>query len=428
MEHLLFLAHRIPYPPNKGDKVRSYHLLRYLAARYAVHLGAFVDDKGDWAFVEELRELCAAVHLVRLNPRLRRLKSLSGLLSGEPLTLPYFRSASMQRWVNEVFEKSPITRVVVFSSAMAQYVTRHLEPDVRSVLDFVDVDSDKWRQYAAGRAWPLCALYRREADTLLSFERKAAAAFEASLFVSDAEAALFRRLAPERAHRVLPVSNGVDHHYFSPDRLYTNPYPADEMPIVFTGAMDYWANIDAVRWFAGRVFPEVRARAPAARFYIVGARPASSVRGLARHTGVRVTGTVDDVRPWLAHARIVVAPLRVARGVQNKVLEAMAMGKPILASAPALEGLEPGHDLQAIRHDRPHDFVGQALRLLRHSEPGAAAGRRRRYVRERYDWGRNLSRLEATLEREAPMAPAGVHGEGDMARAEPRGEAGAPAS
>src|SRR3569623_858504 len=248
MKELLFLAHRIPYPPNKGDKLRSYNLLKQLGRDYRVPLGAFIDEADDWRHVE----------------------------------------AAAGR---------------------------------RRVMDFVDIDSDKWQQYAEARRWPLSWVYRREARTLLQYERAVAATFDASVFVSDSEADLFKRLAPECAARVWSIHNGVDTAYFDPVQSFTPPYPLYEKPIVFTGAMDYWANVEAVNWFAREVFPVVRAADEEARFYIVGARPAAEVQALRRLPGVIVVGAVDDIRPYLAHAALAVAPLRIARGVQNKVLE-----------------------------------------------------------------------------------------------------------
>ena len=395
MKHLLFLAHRIPYPPTKGDKVRSYHLLKYLAARYRVHLGAFVDDAADLEHAGVLRELCEECHLVSLNPALARVRSLAGLISGDPLTLPYYHSARMRRWVDEVLQAKSVECALVFSAAMAQYVMT--ATGVRRVADLVDVDSDKWRQYAATRHWPSSAIYRRESRTLLRYERRVARRFDATVFVSAAEAALFRELAPETSNKVWHVSNGVDFEYFSPERSYANPYGDGERVIVFTGAMDYWPNVDAVVWFSREVFPAIRRRLPNATFYVVGARPAPSVKDLARLPGVRVTGAVPDIRPYLAHGELAVAPLRMARGVQNKVLEAMAMARPVLASPQAVQGIEARHGSEVMVAADANAFVEQALHLLGqdNANPTGAVGRAR--VLASYSWDRSLSRFEGFL-------------------------------
>lgn len=402
MQSLLFLAHRIPYPPTKGDKVRSYHLLKYLAGRYRVHLGAFVDDAADLEHADALRELCQECHLVRLNTTLAKVKSLAGLVAGEPLTLPYYRSASMRQWVNELLRATPVQGVLVFSAAMAQYVMP--ATSIRRVADLVDVDSDKWRQYAATRLWPYSAIYRRESRALLRYEREIAREFDATVFVSAAEAGLFRQLAPEAVNKVWHVNNGVDCDYFSPERTYANPYDEGEQVLVFTGAMDYWPNVDAVIAFAREVFPAIHRQVSGARFYIVGARPAPEVKRLAELPGVRVTGAVSDIRPYLAYAKLAVAPLRLARGVQNKVLEAMAMAKPVLASPQAAEGIEARVGKELLVAADSAEFVRQASRLLNQDSvaENGVAGRAR--VLASYAWHSSLSRFEQLLAGDAGFA------------------------
>jgi sugar transferase (PEP-CTERM/EpsH1 system associated) len=409
MRELLFLAHRIPYPPDKGDKIRSFHLLQRLARRYRVHLGAFIDDKRDWSHVEQVKKMCAETCFVALHATRAKLRSLAALATGGPLTLPYFRSARMARWVDDMLRSRRIDLALVFSSAMAQYVERAAPDRVRRVLDFVDLDSDKWRQYSERKRGPARWLYRREAETLFEVERRYAAAFDASLFVSEAEARLFTAQAPEAAARVCVVENGVDTEYFSPQRVYPNPYLADEAVVVFTGAMDYWANVDAVAWFAREVFPRVLSNFPQARFYIVGTRPTRAVRDLAQLPGIRVTGAVPDTRPYLAHARAAVAPLRIARGVQNKVLEAMAMARPVVASRQAADGIRPCAELLEWSTDAPEAAARLLLKLLREPAPAALGVALRAHVSRHYSWHENLARVEAILEGEAPVrSPARV--------------------
>ncbi|MDQ2694247.1 MAG: TIGR03087 family PEP-CTERM/XrtA system glycosyltransferase, partial [Pseudomonadota bacterium] len=374
MDELLFLTHRLPYPPNKGDKIRSWHWLRHLSGRYRVHLGTFIDDPADWRYADAVRRCCGETCLVPLHPRRARLRSLTGLLRGEALTLAYYRSAALQGWIDGLLERTAVDRVLVFSSAMAQFVQGPRYRRLRRIVDFVDVDSAKWSQYALTRPWPMSAVYRREAGALLRFERMTAAAAAASVFVSAEEAALFRQLAPEAA-ATLAIANGVDTDYFDPQRDYPDPYPAAAPVLAFTGAMDYWPNVDAVCWFAGAVLPLVRQALPQAQFYVVGARPAAAVRRLAARPGVTVTGAVADVRPYLAHAGAAVAPLRIARGVQNKVLEAMAMARPVLATRAAMDGILPCPDLQHLVADDPHRLAGQAVALLAEGDRGGA-GRR----------------------------------------------------
>lgn len=398
-EGLLFLAHRIPFPPNKGDKIRSFHLLRHLSARYAIHLGAFVDDPDDWQYRDALEPWCTSIRLFPLHPRRAKLASLSGVLTGEALTLPYYRNRKLAAWAKGLADTGTVRRGLAYSSAMAQFMPAGL---ARRVLDMVDVDSDKWTQYAATQRWPLSWVYAREGRKLADWEARVAEDFDATLLVSHDEAALLQQRAPHACDKISAFENGVDADYFSPARDYPNPYPADVQGVVFTGAMDYWPNIDAVSWFAERIFPAVREAVPAAQFTIVGSRPGEVVRALARQPGVVVTGSVPDVRPYLAHAACAVAPLRIARGVQNKVLEAMAMARPVVASAQAAEG---------IRAEAGRDFVlaqGEAefaLAVVAQLQTASSAAPARACVLAHYDWARNLSAIDPLFEAASAATP-----------------------
>ena len=396
MEDLLFLAHRIPYPPDKGDKIRSWNILKYLARSYRIHLGAFVDDPDDLRYQDKLKSMCASINLLPLQPTVSRLRSLSGLGRKIPLSIPYYYDRRMQQWVNSRLEQDKLQRIFVFSSPMAQYVMNKPASSCRRVIDFVDVDSDKWRQYAQHKRWPLSWLYRREAQRLLVFEKSVSSVFNASIFVSSAEAELFKGLSPEVAGRVGYLDNGVDRDYFSPERQYDNPYDEQAKVIVFTGVMDYWANVHAVKWFALQVMPRIREAVPSAKFFIVGARPASEVQRLASEPGVEVTGAVRDVRPYLAHAHAAAAPLRIARGVQNKVLEAMAMAKPVLATKAAVEGIEFSGPEVLLVTDDEQQMAAHAIRMLQPDTP-VYAGIARQWVCRRYDWDSNLMRLNQLL-------------------------------
>lgn len=395
MEDLLLLIHRIPYPPNKGDKIRSYHLLKHLARDYRVHLATFVDDADDWQHVPTVEKMCASSHFASLNPTLARVRSLGALVKNRSLSLDYYRDATLERWVDETVAAHKIERVLVFSSAMAQYADKY--PNARRVVDFCDVDSDKWRQYADKKSWPMSWLYRHEARQLLSYERQVARNYDASLFVSAPEADLFRQLAPESDARIGFFSNGVDTDYFSPAAAGASPFKDGERAIVFTGAMDYWPNVDAVQWFAAEAMPLLRARFPDLTFYIVGARPAPAVLELARQPNIVVTGTVPDVRPYIAHARAAVAPLRIARGIQNKVLEAMAMATPVVVSPQALEGIEaePGKEL-LLAQDAAGFADAVAVLLARSGNDMGLAARAR--VERKYSWPSNLACIGERLE------------------------------
>ncbi len=393
---ILVLCHRIPYPPNKGDKLRSFNLVRHLAARgWRVHLAALADDPADMVHRDSLRPLCASLAVEPL-PRWRRFLSPLGAARGTSLSVEYFRHGRLQAYVDRVLAKGSVDAVLAVSAPMAEYLRRTPGPlPKRRILDLVDVDSEKWRAYAARSPWPASQIYGLEARLLGRYELRATDLFEAVLLVSEAEAALFRSLGGPR-HKVRGVTNGVDLDYFSPSA--SGPRSADRTA-VFCGAMDYPPNVDAAVWFAEAVLPRLRDRLPEARFRVVGANPTSRVRALAGLPGVDVTGAVPDVRPHVAGAALSVAPLRLARGVQNKVLEAMAMGRPVLATPQAFEGIEAvaGEDA-AVAPDAPEAFAAAALTLL--ADPDAAAamgGRARLRMERRYAWNRRLEPLDALL-------------------------------
>lgn len=394
--NVLYLVHRMPYPPNKGDKVRSYHLLRHLAAKHRVFLGSFVDDPDDEVHAGTLRQWCADLHLARLHPRSARLHSLPALLGDEPLTLRYYRDAGLADWVRRTAAQQPLDAVVVFSSSMVQYAD--LAGGVPVLVDFVDVDSAKWTQYADHHRWPMSWVYRREGERLLAYERAAAARVAHSFFATEQEAALFRRLAPECAGRVGWFGNGVDADHFAPDPSRASPFAADELAVVFTGAMDYWPNVDAVTWFAREMLPRLRERRPALRFHVVGRNPAPAVQALAGDA-VRVTGTVPDVRPYLQHAAVVVAPLRLARGIQNKVLEAMAMARPVVATAGCAQPIaaQPGTEL--VPAADATDFVREVDALVADPARAAAVGAAgRAHVLRAHSWPAQLAPVDRHLD------------------------------
>ena len=395
---LLFLCHRIPYPPNKGDKIRAYNLLHYLKDKYRVFLGTFVDDKADWEHIGKLRSWCADTCFVELKPYQAKIRSLSGLFIGRPLTLPYYYDSLLDMWVKDIVAHHKIERLFVFSSSMAQYVMTPVFNNTRRVIDLVDVDSDKWRQFADTKPWPFNWIYRREAKRLLSYESEIASCFDVSIFVSKAEVDLFRQIAPDSAHKISFIGNGVDAGYFTPEITFKRPFSSGEEALVFVGTMDYWPNVDAVVWFGRKVFPQILADIPEVRFYIVGRNPVKLVRDMEQIAGIKVTGAVDDVRPYLQHAAIVLAPMRIARGVQNKVLEAMAMAKPVLVSSPGLTGIEAksGDDLMVA--NGKDEFYQKAEAMLSNNKEKTLGHNARKRVCSDYAWKDQLPKIVNLIE------------------------------
>jgi len=392
MQNILYLVHRIPYPPNKGDKIRSFHFLKALAEHYHVYLGAFIDDEEDWQYTEHLKSYCSDSLCLALKPSTAKVKSLTGLLTKQALSLPYYQNQTMQRWVDEIIASRNIEKVVIFSSVMAQFVLHKDNVDI--IVDFVDVDSDKWKQYAQKKPWPENWIYQRESRRLLDFEKKVAEKAKTSFFVSQQEAELFKQLAPAVSNKVSAINNGVDAAYFSPQSDWISPYRDHEKAIVFTGAMDYWPNIDAVVWFSRQVFPEILRQHPHTKFYIVGSKPTKEVQALAAQDNIVVTGRVEDIRPYLAFAMFAVAPLRIARGIQNKVLEAMSMEKEVLAKSAAMEGISGYEQQDVIMTDDAGQFADRACQLL--SQTQLQSSKNRAFVKTQFSWnssGKQLAQL-----------------------------------
>ena len=265
------------------------------------------------------------------------------------------------------------------------------------MIDFVDMDSDKWRQYSLSQRFPLSWIYRRESRRLLAFEREVATRFDASLFVSSQEAALFAQGSGVDSSSLRVLRNGVDTAYFSTDPARPSPFTTPGPHLVFTGAMDYWANIEGVVWFVESILPAIRRAIPGVEFHIVGMNPAPRVQGLARTPGVRVTGSVPDIRPYVQHASVVVVPLRIARGIQNKVLEAMSMARPVVATAQALEGIEAIDGRDVRRADEANAFARAVIELLTGAD-GTRLGRTARALIERdFVWEASLRQLDEVL-------------------------------
>ncbi|MDE2370336.1 MAG: TIGR03087 family PEP-CTERM/XrtA system glycosyltransferase [Burkholderiales bacterium] len=394
MAKILYLAHRIPYPPDKGDKITTFNFLRHLSQRHQVYLGAFVDSPEDWAHEEKLRSYCTELKLVGIAPLRRRLWSARALLGARSLTEAYYASAALQTWVDATMRERGIDAVLAYCSAMAPYVADARYGGVSRVTHYADVDSEKWNSYAESHRGLMSWVYRREARTLLALERSMSQAYDVTSFISDADADLYRRLAPESAARVRVIPNGVDTDYYDPDLAHEPPYAAGAETVVFVGAMDYWPNVDAVRWFADEVLPLLRHERPAAEFWIVGSKPTNEVKQLAERPGVHVTGRVPDVRPYVAHAGAVVAPLRVARGTQNKVLEAYAMARRVALTSAAANGLRPDPFIAADTHDEPAALAGAVARALAAPPRHAAA---RDYVMRNFSWASACAELDRAL-------------------------------
>jgi sugar transferase (PEP-CTERM/EpsH1 system associated) len=394
----LLLCHRLPFPPNKGDKIRSHALLKHLAERGPVHVACFIDDPEDLQYRDDVRRLAGGKCLFEpVDKATKWLRAIDAIIRGEAVTTAFFSSSAMQTWIRELVATEDIRSAIVFGSAMAPYLLKHHVLCRRAIFDMVDVDSDKWRQYAESSTGPKRWIFAREARSIAKLEREAARAFGRTLLVSPFEAETFRHLAPESAARIDSLSNGVDLRFFSPG-LFANPFPRDELAIVMTGHMDYQPNCDGALWLARNVAPLLLAEFPNAHFYFVGANPPAALRGIA---GPRttVTGRVNDVRPYIQAANVIVAPLLIARGVQNKVLEAMAMQKCVVATRAATRALAVESGRQLWIADDARSFADAIAASIRGPDRQEVAANARQYVEQHHDWRTLFSKLDAALAR-----------------------------
>jgi sugar transferase (PEP-CTERM/EpsH1 system associated) len=393
-EPLLFLCHRIPFPPNKGDKIRSFNMLKALAKSFDIYLACFVDDPFDWQYADKLDKYCKQKLLIKQDKTIAKIKGLKAFVSGEAISIPYYFNRALASWTDAVIARHKIKQVFVYSSSMAQYVEGERYAQLNRVIDFVDVDSDKWLQYASGKKGLYRWVYKREWQKLQGFENRIAEQFQHSLFVSPQEANLFKQqVSASVATKVSGMLNGVDTEFFNPHNNDIAPL-AEPIDVVFTGAMDYWANVDAVLWFTQHVWPLVRNKHPNASFYVVGGNPSAAVLALDGKQGITITGRVVDVRPYILAAKVAVAPLQIARGLQNKVLEAMSMAKPIVSTSMAIEGIEAQNDDIRVT-DAPELFCEQVCNYL--VQPRQAE-QSRQWIVANLQWNESLSRLPALFE------------------------------
>jgi len=390
--NVLYLVHRIPYPPDKGDRIRTYHILRFLSRRAAVHLACLADEPVPQETLTVLQGMCARLAVVPLGKWMRRLRAARSFLRGRTISEGVFRSPALVQVLRDWARETPFNVSLASASSLIPYLRLNELRQVPAVVDLIDVDSQKWFDYAAVDGGLRALLYRSEGRRLRALEQALPSWARAATVVSEPEADLFQQFCSWDG--IHAVTNGVDLDYFRS----LGPVPA-ENGCVFVGALDYRPNVDAACWFGKEVWPLIRRRHPGACLRLVGRQPVPEVSRLANVPGIEVVGQVPDVRPYVAAAAVAVVPLRIARGLQNKVLEAMAMGKPVVASPQALAALRDKPDLPALSATEPREWVEQVTRLLDNKslrqELGTAG---RRYVEASHDWERCLEPFEAILD------------------------------
>ena len=397
---ILFLSHRVPFPPNRGDKIRSHHVLRHLASLAPVHVATFADDATDMAQDRELNAVAASHCLIQRRKSLVR-AGVEALAQAVPVSLTAFYDPALAAYVCKVLAERPIGTIYAFSGQMGQYIPASFTG--RVVFDFVDVDSAKFEAYAEAGRGPRRWVDAREGRLLRCEEARLARRADVSLLVSNEEAALFRaRLLPQDRLEcaVQPLRNGIDSALF--DRATCDPSPAmlecSGPRLIFAGQMDYAPNVAAAQRVIERLLPAIRRHYPNATFHVVGRGPPDALRAQHGRAGTYVWGAVDDMRQYLAAADLALVPLKLARGVQNKVLEAMAMRLPVVltpAAATGIGGSDQHH--YAVGHD-DDELVAQVCILLADAERRAAIGSAaRRFVVDALSWQATLAPLATML-------------------------------
>ena len=378
---LLYLTHRCPYPPNKGERIRSFHILQHLAQRYETELIYPSFSAEDVQHGNTLKDYAHSVVTVPLHPLVAKLKCLAGLFSSTSLTARYFSSKKLQALLNT----RQFDVALADCSSMAQYFLDIRQP---RLVDFIDVDSEKWKLYAQQSGILHAIIYQQEYRRLQAFEAHINRTFDACLVVSEEE----KQLLPYPGN-VTVMPNGIDCQFFSPRDL------RQEDTLIFTGAMNYWPNIDAMTYFCREIWPLVHAQRPHVRLLIAGMDPTPQIRALG-NPSIAVTGYVPDMRDYLAQATVCVVPLRIAKGLQNKILEAMAMGIPVVATTVANTGIKAHDQQHLLLADHPADFARAIVTLLQDPQlRQTLACKARQFVEERFSWATHLQTLDTLIAR-----------------------------
>jgi len=390
---ILYLTHRLPYPPDKGERIRAFHQLRWLAAGHEIDLICFADSVADASNRGELGKMLRSIEVEILHRSARWLRALRNLLSNKSMSCGFFYSRSFAAKVRQAVRERDYDLIFVYCSSMAQFV-----PDETSAvvaIDFVDADSQKFKQYSRTARFPFSWIYAREARTLAAFEAAAAAKADLSIAGTERDASDLRRViaGPSEVH---VVANGIE----VPPNCSGQLQPPDVAVLpfaVFVGTMDYLPNVEAVIYFARRILPIVRRTHPQMQFVIVGRNPTARVRRLAKLPGVVVTGFVPDVYAYLRRACVAVAPFTISQGFHFKIAEALAVGTPVLATTRAAAGIDLSEEHGLYCADDPREFAARLIAISQNPDIQKQAQQRAVVVRQKLSWQRSLAGLERLL-------------------------------
>ena len=388
---ILYVCHRFPYPPKRGGKIRPFNMIRHLSAKHNVFVASLVRSEQEAKEGDGLAQYCTHYEMGRVRNPIQVMRMIARLPTRTPSSMGFFYSPEIEGRVHEMLTKENFDLIFVHCSSVAQYVES--VQGVPKILDFGDMDSQKWLDYSRYKPFPLSMGYRLEGLKLQREEKRLASRFDMCTATTRAEWETLESYGTGVPTDWFP--NGVDGDYFAPS---AEPYDPDT--ITFVGRMDYFPNQECMFDFCATTLPLLRTRRPGLKLLIVGADPSSAVQRLGRHTGVTVTGSVPDVRPYLRGSALMVAPLNIARGTQNKILEAMAMGVPVVTSRIAAGGVDasaPEHFLVA---STPEEYATAILRIVENSAERrglALAGRDR--MLSHHGWARSMQHLDGIIER-----------------------------
>ncbi len=384
---LLYLCHRFPYPPNKGCKIRAFHTIEHLARDHDVWCATFVDDPADMQYLPAMQEFCREVITVPLDRMRAAIRGAFDMAIDETLTEGFYRSKPMRDAVRELTARVEFDGVIVFSSSMGQYA-RSIDTGIK-IIDLCDLDSQKWKAMAKRSSAPRSWFYDAEANRLAELEAELYDVYDATILISRQEA--YDWIGDRSKLHVM--GNGVR------CPIAGASGKCESKTIGFVGDMRYMPNVDAVSWFAESIFPAIRNHTSDATFRIIGRSPTRRVRRLADIDGVCVTGEVDDVSEHLNQCQVVVAPLRIARGVQNKVLEAMAARRAVVTTPPVAKAIDaiPGEHLLVA--DDPVSFADCVIQLISDPSRCAEMGENAyRWIARKFTWAKQLKTLDHLLE------------------------------
>ncbi|MGQ8364679.1 TIGR03087 family PEP-CTERM/XrtA system glycosyltransferase [Glaciecola sp. 1036] len=391
MKSVVILSHRVPFPPNKGEKLRTFHQIEYLHKHgYKVSVCCPVFNREDEQYAIDLAEHFK-IEVSTLALGNQYVRFIKAILTGRSMSEANFYSAELETLFLQKAESADA--VLLTASSLTRYARKLVSTKTQVLIDFMDVDSDKWAQYVASAKLPMKYIYARENKLIRKLELEAVANFDHLFLIAEAEVNLFEKTV-SKTSKLKVLGNGIDFGLYFP--VHREPKKSQE--ILFTGVMDYKPNIDAVKWFVSNCWKQIKEAKPNCKFIIGGMNPTSDILALKNIDGVEVTGFVDDIKPYFDSADLFVAPFQIARGVQNKVLQAMACALPVVSTSLGAEGINCIKGENILISDQASDFTASCLTLLTDENAKKAIGEAaHQLIVNHYSWDAVLLPLKESI-------------------------------